>query len=98
MAPQAKNLPPPAPLASIYMTLTDLPQYDDTVLCAPVGGDVKHARAVAADDPVVHLRVVTDVGVQGPDHPHHRTGLQGLRDPELVQSCRDRAASLVCPG
>ena len=78
---------------SILLTFTDLPQHDDAVLRAPVGGDVKHARAVAADDPVVHLRVLADVCVQGPDHAHHGAGLQGFWDSELVQGCDERASA-----
>lgn len=72
-------------LAHVFSTFTDLPQHDDAVLRAPVGGDVEHTRAVAADDSVVHLRVLADVGVQGADHAHHSAGLQGLWDSELVQ-------------
>lgn len=65
----------------------DLLEHDDALLRAPVGGNVKHPGAVALGDPVYHLGVLTDVGVYGPDDPHHRAQLVGLRNSELVQSC-----------
>lgn len=68
-------------------SITDLPQHDDAVLRAPVGGDVKHAGAVAPDDPVVHLRVLADVGVHGADHSHRPSELNGLGHSELVEGC-----------
>lgn len=65
----------------------DLPQHDDAFLRAPVGDDVKHPGPVAPDDPVVHLRVLPNVSIHGPDRSHLRPKLPGLLDSELIESC-----------
>ena len=75
--------------------ITDLPQHDDAVLRAPVGGDVKHAGAVAPDDPVVHLCVLSDVGVHGADQSHRPSELNGLGHPELEEGCEERIFIIV---
>lgn len=67
-----------------YLKSADLPEHDDALLRAPVGGDVKHPRAIASDDPVVHLSVLADVSVHGPEESHSRAQLVGLRNSELV--------------
>lgn len=69
---------------------SDLPQEDDALLRAPVGDHVEHPGSVAPDDPVVHLGVLADVGVDGPDQAHRGAHLDGLGHPELIESCRER--------
>ena len=65
---------------------SDLPEGDDTLLRAPVGVDVEHARPIAAADAVVHGGVFPDVSVHGLDHPHDRAGIQRLRGSELIHT------------
>jgi len=67
--------------------VSDLSQQDDPLLCAPVGGDIEHAGAVAPDDPVLHFRILAYVVVHGPDHSQSRTNIGGLRNPELIDGC-----------
>lgn len=65
-----------------------LPEHQPALLAAPIGHDVKDTRALAANQTVLHLCVLADVGVHGSDHAHNRAGRQRLLDPELVERCR----------
>lgn len=57
------------------MTVPHLPQHNDAVLRAPIGSDIEHAGSIAPNDPVVHLCILTNVGVHGTDQSHHRPEL-----------------------
>lgn len=69
--------------------MPDLPQQNDTLLCAPIGGDLKHPRPIAPNNPVVHLRILADIRVHGSDHSHRRPNLDGLGYPELIEGCKE---------
>lgn len=66
--------------------VSDLPQHDAAILSAPICDDIKHARTVAPNDPVVHLCILCNVGIHGPDHSHRRPQLDGLGHGEVVES------------
>lgn len=81
----------------VKVRVPDLPQHDDALLRAPIGADVKHAGAIAPDDPVVHRCVLADVSVHGPDHSHRGAKLDGLGNPDLIESC-GRKSLKSCDG